>query len=217
MSLTEQVREDARLLYDYLSAWEAPPARAELLLVAGSHDLRVPDCAARLYLAGAAPLIVCTGGFGKVTDGLFHQPEGEVFAARCRALGVPDGALLIEDRATNTGENFSRSRELLTGRGLSPRSAIAVCKPYMAKRVWATGTRQWPEVRWHVAVPPLSFEDYLAGDMDEEREIRLMVGDLQRLRVYAARGYQAPVEVPEALWAAYRRLVEAGFDEYVIK
>ena len=43
-----------------------------------------------------------------------------------------------------------------------------------------------------------------------------MVGDLQRLRVYAGR-FQAPVEVPEPVWAAYERLAGAGCDRYVIR
>ena len=51
----------------------------------------------------------------------------------------------------------------------------------------------------------------------DETTISLMVGDLQRLRVYAEMGFQAPVEVPDEIWSAYDRLVAAGYDQYVIK
>ena len=44
-----------------------------------------------------------------------------------------------------------------------------------------------------------------------------MVGDLQRLRVYAELGYQVPVEVPAEVWAAYERLAADGYDRYVIR
>ena len=47
----------AKSLYDFLSSCPPAPAKADLLLALGSHDLRVPDHAAALYLAGAAPLI----------------------------------------------------------------------------------------------------------------------------------------------------------------
>lgn len=43
-----------------------------------------------------------------------------------------------------------------------------------------------------------------------------MAGDLQRLRVYAGR-FQAPVEVPEPVWAAYERLAGDGYDRYVVR
>ena len=91
-------------------------------------------------------------------------------------------------------------------------TGIAVCKPYMAKRAWATGTKQWPEVTWNVMTQPLSLEEYGTDDTT----IALMVGDLQRLRVYAEKGFQAPVEVPDDIWSAYERLVAAGYDQYVI-
>lgn len=204
----------AQCLYDFLSACPPPPEKADVILALGSHDLRVPDHAAALYLAGAAPLIVCSGGYGKMTEGVFPQPEGALFAARCMEKGVPPSALLIEDRAANTGENFSLSRALTRGREF--RTGIAVCKPYMAKRAWAAGTKQWPEVRWSVSAPDIPFERY-APDADALRaEIELMTGDLQRLKLYAEKGFQAPVEIPEQVWTAYALLVRAGYTRYVI-
>ena len=83
----------------------------------------------------------------------------------------------------------------------------------MAKRAWATGTKQWPEVRWSVMTQPLSFEEYGTDD----RTVELMVGDLQRLRVYVEKGFQAPVPVPDDIWAAGMRLAAAGYDGQVIR
>lgn len=201
----------AEQLYTFLS--DCPPAEpAELMLVLGCHDLRVAEHAAELYRSGAAPLVICSGGYGKMTEGSFRQPEAVLFAARCRALGVPEAAILTEERATNTGENFSLSRLLAPGR----KTGIAVCKPYMAKRALATGRKQWPELRWSASVPEIPFAQYAADEAAMVAEIELMVGDLQRLRVYADRGFQTPTEIPEEIWAAWRRLAEMGFDRYVI-
>ena len=210
------VLRDARRLYDYMAIPPRVLARADILLVAGSHDLRVPEHAARLYVAGAAPLVVVSGGFGKMTEGLFSEPEGVVFARVCRAHGVPETALYIEDQAKNTGDNVRLSRRLLEERGVRPAGGILVCKPYMVKRAWATATKQWPEAVWGVSAPDIPFEDYAQG-VALDSEIGLMVGDLQRLRVYADRGFQTPVDVPGDIWAAYERLVEDGYGEYVIR
>lgn len=209
--LTAEIRADAKLLYEFMSEHPAVE-KAEFLLVLGCHDLRVPQHAAALWKAGLAPLIVCSGGYGKMTEGSFPIPEGRLFARRCMELGVPAESVLAEENATNTGENFSFSRRLIAGK----HSGIAVCKPYMAKRALATGKKQWPEVRWSVSVPEIPFADYAANDADLIPEIELMVGDFQRLQVYAERGFQAPTFVPERLWAPWRRLVEAGFGRYVI-
>ena len=209
-------RADAAAVYAFLSACPPPPARADLILALGSHDLRVADFAAALYRRGAAPLVVCAGGLGKITEELWTGSEGELFAERCEALGVPREHILVENRSRNTGENFTRTRELLGGLGLRPASGICVCKPYMNTRALATGRKQWPELSWSVGTPALSFEAYFPGG-PPAREIALMVGDLQRLRVYAQLGFQAPTEVPEAVWQAGQRLALDGYDDYVIR
>lgn len=208
---------DAELLYDYLSECPPLPPKADMILATGSHDCRSADHAAALYLQGLAPLIVCTGGFGKMTEGMFPKPEAEMFAERCALAGVPKTAILTECRSSNTGENFTFTREKLDALGIVPKVAIATSKPYMARRVWATGTKQWPEVRWITSVPPLTFREYVKAPITLDSTIELMVGDLQRLRVYEDMGFQAHVDVPASVWNAYRRLAAAGFDRYVIK
>ena len=47
--------------------------------------------------------------------------------------------------------------------------------------------------------------------------VNLMVGDLQRLDVYAEQGFQVPQEIPDEVWAAWQELVDAGFDQFVIR
>jgi hypothetical protein len=43
-----------------------------------------------------------------------------------------------------------------------------------------------------------------------------MVGDFQRLLVYAERGWQTPQEIPDDVRAAYERLVAAGYTRHLI-
>ena len=216
MRSREDILADAKTVYDFLADVPPVPEHADIILAAGSHDLRGAEQAAKLYLKGVAPLIVCSGGYGKMTEGMFTRPEGELFAERCRTLGVPEEKIIVENRATNTGENFTFSRELLKERGIFPITGIATCKPYMAKRTWASGTKQWSEVQWFVSVPELSFEEYPTKDILLESTIQLMTGDLQRLRVYAEKGFQAPVEVPEEIWQANERLINDGYNQYTV-
>ncbi len=214
MLMDEAVFRAAKCLYDFISACPPLPEKADVILALGSHDLRVPDHAAALFLSGAAPLMICTGGYGKMTEGVFQRPEGVLFAERCVEKGVPEGCILVEDKATNTGENFSLSRQLAGDRKL--KTGIAVCKPYMAKRAWATGTKQWPEIQWSVSAPAIPFAEYAPDETALRAETELMAGDLQRLKVYAEKGYQAPVAVPPIVWDAWRFLVDAGFDRYLL-
>jgi hypothetical protein len=46
--------------------------------------------------------------------------------------------------------------------------------------------------------------------------IGIMVGDLHRIRVYPAKGYQIAQDIPDDVWAAFETLVEAGYDKYLV-
>lgn len=212
--VSEAVWHHAEIVFDFLAEVPPLPDHADLILAAGTYDLRVADHAADLYLRGFAPRVICSGGYGKVTSKLFHKPEAELFAERCIQLGVPESDIAAESRSTNTGENFRFSHDLL--KDLKPETGIIACKPYMAKRAWATGTKQWPEVTWFASGVPLSFEEYLTDQITFEDTVQLMVGDLQRLWIYEEKGFQAHVDVPDSVKQAYRALAEAGYDQYVI-
>lgn len=81
MCYTEHVLDDAKLIYDFLADVPALPEHADFILAAGTRDLRVAAHAADLYLIGLAPVLICSGGFGKLTASMFRRPEAEQFAA----------------------------------------------------------------------------------------------------------------------------------------
>lgn len=216
MRILDDILKDASALFAFLSDTEPTPDSAGILLAMGSQDPRVADTAARAFHKVRVDFLVCSGGYGKDTTGILKEPESVLYARRCRELGVPEDRILIEDKSTNSGENFRFSRALLMERKLCPRTGLVVCKPYMAKRAWATGTKQWPEVRWSVFRQELSFTEYLDQGNDLTTVLNLMVGDLQRLRAYAGT-FQAPVPVPEPVWQLYERLAADGYDQYVIR
>jgi uncharacterized SAM-binding protein YcdF (DUF218 family) len=133
---------------------------------------------------------------------------------------VPVERILIENESTNTGENVAFTRRLLAQRGLAPRSFLVVHTPYMERRSYATFRKVWPEPRVSVTSPPVSFDDYLAHHanpaLSRDDVIGIMVGDLQRLRVYPQRGFQIPQEIPADVWAAGEELIRRGYDRYLV-
>ncbi len=207
--------EAARRVWDYHHVGHAL-APADCIVVLGSHDLRVAERGAELFLAGWAPLLVFTGGLGSLTRGLFDRPEAEVFADRAAELGVPREKMLLEDRATHTGENVTFTRELLWVRGLTVTRAIAVQKPYMERRTLATFRQLWPELSVMVTSPQIDLDAYVKDAATRDDVIHIMVGDLQRLMRYAERGWSAPQAIPPEVVEAYQTLVKAGYTRRLI-
>lgn len=200
---------EALILWNYHQVHHEPVV-SDLIFVLGSNDLRVADRAAALFHDGLAPLILFSGGTGRLTEG-WTETEAEQFAARARDLGVPEEAILIENRSTNTGENIRFSRELLLEKGIDPRSILAVQKPYMERRVLAAMEVQWPGVSLRVTSPRLSFTDYSTEGISERLVIEAMVGDFQRILDYPALGFASAQEVPPTVMEAFENLRRQGF------
>jgi uncharacterized SAM-binding protein YcdF (DUF218 family) len=194
---------------------------ADAILVLCSHDTVVAQRGAELYLEGRAPMLIFSGGLGAITRHLWNEPEADQFARIAVSMGVPDDRILIENRSANTGENILFTRRLLAERQLDPQSFIVVQKPYMERRSYATFRKFWPEKRVSVTSPRVSLDDYLAayshGSLSAEDVIAIMVGDLQRIALYPARGFQIAQEIPGDVWRAYEELVRAGYDKYLVK
>ena len=212
--ITQQVLAEARKLWDYHHLNHIP-AVADCILVLGSHDLRVANRGAELYLQGLAPILLFSGGLGNVTRGIWKDPEADRFARIALDMGVPAEAIFIENQSTNTGENILFTQRLLEEKGLHPQTFLLVQKPYMERRSYATFMKHWPDKDLIVTSPQLSFEDYPNEEIPMQRVINIMVGDLQRIKIYPAKGFQIPMDIPEEVWAAYEQLIAWGFTEHL--
>jgi uncharacterized SAM-binding protein YcdF (DUF218 family) len=188
----------------------------DCILVLGSNDLRVAEGGAQLFLEGWAPLLVFSGGLGRLTRKMWREPEADRFARVAREMGVPPEKILVENRSSNTGENILLTRELLAKLKLEPQTVLLVQKPYMERRAYATFKKLWPEAECIVTSPQISFEDYPTGEISKEDVINIMVGDLQRIRLYPALGFQIPQTIPDDVWQAYETLVELGYRKHLI-
>ncbi|OZM81722.1 YdcF family protein [Pseudonocardia sp. MH-G8] len=177
----------------------------------GSHDLGVATYAAELYDRGLFPVLVFTGASSPTTRDRFPRGEAARYREHALELGVPDTAILVDPHATNTGANIVNSRALLDDAGLRPASILLISKPYAERRSYATARKLWPEVDVICAAAPIGFEAYVKTIGDERRVIDMMVGDLERILEYPARGFTIAQDVPGDIEAAYHRLRAAGF------
>ena len=216
MNVTAAELAAAQTLWDYHHVNHAL-SPTDAIWVLCSHDLRVADRAAELFQEGLAPRVIFSGGFGNFTDGVFDRPEADLFAERALALGVPADAIITENQSTNCGENVQFTQRLLRERGIDLRSAIAVQKPYMERRTYATIRKQWPELEVVVTSPGHALEEYCNEEIPLEKVIGIMVGDFQRVMEYPKLGFQIEQEVTEEARAAFERLVDAGYDWHLMK
>ena len=148
---------------------------------------------------------------------MWTAPEADLFAVLAIQMGVPREAILIENKSTNTGENILFTQRLLQEHHLDPESFIVVQKPYMERRAFATFKKHWPNKVITVTSPQISFEDYPTSEIPLEKVINIMVGDLQRIKLYPDKGFQVHQDIPAEVWEAFEKLVALGFDKHLIQ
>ena len=212
--MNEEILQQARLIWEY-HLMNHELEKSGCILVLGSHDTRVAERGAQLFLEGWAPLLIMSGGLGRLTKNSWTEAEADCFARIAQNMGVPAEAILIENRSTNTGENILFTRALLEHHQIDPADFILVQKPYMERRSFATFKKCWPEKEVRVTSPQISFDDYPVGEMTLEKMIGIMVGDLQRIKIYPEKGFQIEQHIPEDVWKAFEFLVAAGYSEAI--
>lgn len=212
--------EPLQIIWDYLGMHQAPE-KADCIVGFGNFNTNIARRAAELYCQGYAPKVLFTGGLGRNTAGLLPEPEAVRFARVAMECGVPEEDILLETESTNTAENILFTRRLLEQTNLPHGHILGVHQPFMERRIFAAMGVYWPELHFTVTSPQVTIPEYLADakkqGITENAAVSVIVGDFQRMDLYAKKGYQLPQEIPEEAWAAFRQLVALGYDKQLAK
>jgi uncharacterized SAM-binding protein YcdF (DUF218 family) len=188
----------------YLAVRDSP-RNAGLIVGLGSDSADVADQAANLHRLGFAPLILFSGGRGRLT-GALPGTEADFLKERAIERGVAPQYILTESESTNTLENVRFSVALLGRLRIAPTRVILVTQPVLQRRAWATVQRQWQAVEC-LNCPPqpnlrVGWEDpgHIAGIS------AVALGEIERLRRYSLTGDIEPQCLPANVERAYRTL-----------
>lgn len=194
-----------KLVWDYMEI-QSPVAQADAIILAG-NDSGAAAYTAELYALNLAPIIVCSGG---AQPGVV-EADADLLARTLRDCGVPNSAILREMTARNSGESIRYSQQLLSQNSLAVNRVILVHSPFSSRSFLATAQAQWPDpkpafIARHEAIGLTEYSlRYGRGET-----IRRTLGEFQRLRSYAKKGYQSPQIIPEDVQDAYDTLIGRG-------
>ena len=209
-----------QVIWDYLCLHQ-PPRKADVIVGFGNFNTDIAKRAAELYHQGLAPKILFTGGLGRNTEGLLPEPEALRFAKVAMECGVPECDIVLEDKSTNTKENILFTQEKLEELGIPHDHILGVHQPFMERRIKAAMGVYWPELNFSVTCPQVTIPEYLERariqGVSENASVSVIVGDFQRIELYAKLGYQLPQEIPQEAWEAFRALVALGYDKQLAK
>lgn len=197
---------DISLIKNYLVIESTELCPADMVLAFGNSRFEpVAKRAAALYHEGLAPVIVSSGGVET------HTGQNEAMAMRhiMRRAGVPDSAIVVEDRATNTMENVIFSREAMQCQTVN--SVISAGHAVAGRRFLMTLAQNWPEV--FAMASHVWNEDRLSQEWHKDPETVSWIRDqFARIQPYIEAGYIREVDPKDISAEALRRHGKAGLD-----
>ena len=210
--------ELVKILWNYLYM-KQKIEKADCILGLGCYDLDIPKRCAELYKQGYSDIIIFSGGLGRNTQRIWSKAEADKFAEIAIDLGVPENKIYIENESTNSAENFTFTNKLITENQLKVDIFLLVHKPYMERRAMATFYVCNPDKKCYITSSNITFEEHCnkikTQGISQEELINTIVGDIQRMKIYAEKGWQIKQDIPCVIWEAYENLVEMGYNKDV--
>ncbi len=180
-------------LYDkrYQDLDPLPEADAILVLAAGINDddslppttARRVEAGVRAYLADKAPRLLFSGG-RSFPD---RTPTATLMAARAVELGVPQTAVLIEDRSRSTLQNGLFSRDILQREGLD--DVILVTESYHMGRALISLSWAGVDVVGQLSAGSVFADGPEAGAQLFAREVLATIFNMIRLALWYILGW----------------------------
>lgn len=141
---------------------EDEPEAADIIFLPGGAYAEVPEKGAQMYCQGYAPLIMPSGkysidkgGFGEVESGAdvyngSYETEADFYRDVLLKCGVPEEAIICEERSTFTKMNAVNSRKLTDKLGLDIKKAIICCKSFHGRRCLMYYSYAYPETEFFI-------------------------------------------------------------------
>ncbi len=174
---------------------EDQPQASDIIFIPGTAKSGTTERAAELYRLGYAPYVMPSGRFSyalgrfaaeKMDNPRYfgeYETEFEYMKHILMENGVPESAILREDRATNTVQNGQFSAEAAAARGLTVKRAIISCKAFHARRAFLSYACFLPEAEWLMVPtksPGMGRDDWYQS----EKGYRLVLQEIEKCGAY---------------------------------
>lgn len=174
---------------------EDEPQRCDVIVTVGGSFPQIAEKAAELYKGGFGDYVLAGGGVS-VKTGVFagvkdkkdiycgdYRTECDFYADVLKKNGVPETAIVREDKSGHTRANAEYAAAVLKDRGIPAEKIILVCKRFHARRCLMFFQSYFPETE--ILVVPADIE---TGDWNITRDnwhafpcgIKRVMGELAR-------------------------------------
>ncbi len=194
--------------------------KSDLIIGCGCMNLEIPVKCAELLKENYAQNILFSGGLGKLTTSNFDRTEAEIYKDIAIKEGIKPNKIFIENKSTNTGDNFRFSLKIIEKYKIKSDRIIIVHNNLSQRRTLSVARAIIKDKKLIITSPDKTFSQFIEklSNVTEERKqniIPVIVGDIQRLIIYPQLGWQTENNVPETIIEDYYKLKNMGYDKYI--
>lgn len=171
------------------------PEKCDIILIPGTSKSAITEKAAELFRAGYAPYVMPSGlyssSLGRFAAENIDNPRytGEYATdfEYCKHIlmknGVPESAILREDRATNSMENAMYSAQAVKDAGIEVKRAIVCCQAFHARRAFLSYACHFGDTE--LIVVPTATQGITKDDwFKSEKGYKKVMGEVAKCGVY---------------------------------
>lgn len=206
-----EVIEKAKVIWDYLHNFNKEES-CDVIVVCCSYDLRVCDYGCEFFKRSGAGTIIFSGNQGNWTRDLWNKTEARVFSDRAIENGINKASIILEEKATNLGENIKFSKQFFNEND----KVGFVSKSNTLLRIKLTAPKHLDNVS-SFSGPSFRFPGEVSNIVGVYGVINEMVGDMQRIIKYPALGFQEEHLFPEEVLDSYKFLISKGYTDHLMK
>lgn len=194
--------------------------KCDLIIGCGCMNTNIPIRCSELLKNGYGKKILFCGGLGKVSKDILNKTEAETFRDIAIDEGVSSRDIFIENRSTNTEDNFRFAKEVIQSKNLDADRILIVHNTLSERRTLSTARAILKNKKLFITSPNVTFEEFIEYLKNNEEKINdsisCTVGDIQRLIIYPQFGWQVKEIVPGKVLDAYYYLKNNGYTKFII-
>ncbi len=216
----KEILDKANIIYNYLNI-NSDIKKADMIIGFGCMDKTIPLKCASLYKSGFGKIIVFSGNVGKGTMDVLNITEAEYFKNIAINEGIQEDNILLENKATNTYENYKYTKKLLENMSINYKSVVIVQKPYVKRRLKAIADVEMNNKEVYVTSMNLSLEEFINVQKENktmtfDEIINELVGEISIILTTPKYGIQSKQIIDNSIKEAYNYLVNQGYNKCVV-
>ncbi len=162
---------------------ENPPVAADIIMIPGGSRSQLMEKACELFKKGLAPYILPSGGPNKNIPQ--WKSEWEFLRNIALSSGIPEKAILQEDKALNTLENAILSRQVVDAKQINILKVLFVCKAHHARRALMTYQTAFPNNIQFIVIPIVDERDVRKDNWYlNEAKIKIVMSEVEKIGQY---------------------------------